>query len=147
MSRYAFIMPCAVILAACGAGHDAEPPSPSPTTEIVSETTTDGKSWLIEVRYRPSPPPLNEHFELDVLVRPSDRVASAPVHSVSVDADMPEHGHGMNTAPVVTGQGASWTARGMLFHMPGDWEVYVDVTGGDGRTERATFAVKLTARR
>ena len=39
------------------------------------------------------------------------------------------------------GDGA-YRVDGLLFHMPGSWEIYVSVAG-DGAKERATFAVWL----
>jgi hypothetical protein len=57
--------------------------------------------------------------------------------SLSVDASMPEHRHGMNYTPEITRQNAdSFRVDGLLFHMPGDWELYFDVAEG-GRAERA----------
>ena len=38
--------------------------------------------------------------------------------------------------------GNSWKAEGMLFHMSGHWELYVDITQG-GATERAQMDVDL----
>lgn len=53
-----------------------------------------------------------------------------------IDAVMPEHGHGMNYRPSVTAAPAGrWRAEGLLFHMPGTWELRLDVQA-DGRTER-----------
>lgn len=48
-----------------------------------------------------------------------------------VDAGMPAHRHGMNYRPTLapTGQG-TWRAEGMVFHMPGAWEVRLDIEGG-----------------
>jgi hypothetical protein len=56
---------------------------------------------------------------------------------------MPSHGHGMNTKPRLTRLGdGEWRAEGMLFHMPGEWELYVYV-GLDKAMERAAFPLKL----
>ena len=47
---------------------------------------------------------------------------------VAVDAIMPAHKHGMNYRPVVTHLGEGiYQASGMLFHMPGQWQVIVEV--------------------
>ena len=54
---------------------------------------------------------------------------------VSVSADMPEHLHGTTTKPVVksgSSQG-EYIVEGMNFHMPGWWEVTIDITGGGTR--------------
>ena len=51
-----------------------------------------------------------------------------PAELVRVDATMPEHKHGMNYAPTVQGGGnGRYRVEGLLFHMPGSWEVAFDV--------------------
>jgi hypothetical protein len=82
-------------------------------------------------------------FELTVEVLEEDgRKASGDI-SVSVDASMPAHRHGMNTMPQVSrDEQGRYHVSGMLFHMPGHWELHFDVTR-DGVTERAGFDVEL----
>ena len=62
---------------------------------------------------------------------------------VVIDARMPGHGHGMiyDVSAELTGSG-TYIARGMLFHMTGHWELYVDITDG-AWTERAQFDIEL----
>ena len=56
---------------------------------------------------------------------------------------MPEHGHGMNRVPKVAPRpDGGFHAEGLLFHMPGRWELYFDVTQG-AVTERAQTDVFL----
>jgi hypothetical protein len=59
-----------------------------------------------------------------------------------VDATMPEHRHGMNYRPVVSARSAAYRAEGMLFHMPGRWDVTFDVEG-NGRSERLTAVLQV----
>jgi len=62
---------------------------------------------------------------------------------VRVDANMPLHRHGMNYRPVVTAQSeAMFRAEGLLFHMPGRWDVTFDVDTG-ARVERLTGTLQL----
>ena len=83
----------------------------------------------------------NQHFSVDVELEAKDG-ESAGI-TVSVDADMPAHRHGMNTKPEVSAiDGAGYRAEGMLFHMGGDWVIKVDVTRG-GTTESASFPVSV----
>jgi cytochrome c peroxidase len=50
--------------------------------------------------------------------------------TLKVDAHMPAHRHGMNYAPKVTALGPGrWRAEGLLFHMPGRWELVFVVDG------------------
>ena len=76
------------------------------------------------------------------VVDSAGRVVSSTTE-VFVDAAMPSHGHGMNTRPrVQRNADGTHTARGLLFHMAGHWELYFDITAGDV-TERAQFGLEL----
>ncbi len=90
--------------------------------------------------YRPVPAkiPLGDHFSL-VFAVCANGGAPLPA-SVSVDAQMPEHRHGMNYKPSIkTEAPGRYRADGLLFHMPGRWELVFNLRAGD-RTERATHS-------
>ncbi|TWT40340.1 hypothetical protein RAS1_40480 [Phycisphaerae bacterium RAS1] len=113
------------------------------------QITSNGGAYRVRYRPRPQPIPMNAPFALDVEIEPiskdAGRAGGAERSDVmlNVDADMPEHGHGMNTKPIITRTGPGrFTVGGLLFHMPGYWEVYLDITR-DNRTERAQFDVTL----
>ncbi|MEO9576153.1 MAG: hypothetical protein ABJ263_12430 [Tateyamaria sp.] len=57
------------------------------------------------------------------------------IHKLVVDAEMPAHQHGMNYIPTVVdlGEGA-FRVDGMLFHMPGVWEIQMDLYDQTGIT-------------
>ena len=84
---------------------------------------------VLKLRPTPSPLPLNRPFALDITLCAQ---TGAPVSDPpKVDAWMPAHRHGMNYRPTVTALGPGrFRAEGLLFHMPGRWEVIVEV-GGD----------------
>ena len=67
-----------------------------------------------------------------------------PAELVAIDAQMPEHKHGMNYATTVRGLGnGRYRVEGMLFHMPGNWEVTFDVRdGGDIQRLAHDFVLK-----
>ena len=68
-----------------------------------------------------------------------------PVDAVllRVDAVMPEHGHGMNYRPSVTAApGGRWRAEGLLFHMPGRWDLIFDVRRGN-KVQRLSQALQV----
>ena len=54
---------------------------------------------------------------------------------------MPDHRHGMNYRPAVTLDGLSGTAEGLMFHMPGRWQLILDVRGAAGRETLTADAV------
>lgn len=83
-------------------------------------------------------PPKNKNFTLNVTVLDKDGKAEGEF-DIKVNADMPEHGHGMNTTPKVERTGKNtFQVSGMLMHMRGWWEIYVEVTKGCGPS-KATF--------
>lgn len=64
-----------------------------------------------------------------------------PAELVRVDATMPEHKHGMNYGATVASQGnGRYRVEGLLFHMPGSWEVAFDVRSGE-EIERLTHDI------
>lgn len=92
----------------------------------------------------PTPIPRGEVYALEVWVF-DGADATHPLTDVvlTVDAAMPEHQHGMNRRPVVHARaGGGFQVEGLLFHMPGRWELYFDVTRG-AITERAQASVEL----
>jgi hypothetical protein len=81
---------------------------------------------------------IGRHFAVEAVV-----CATPPTQALRVDAQMPEHRHGMNYRPTVAATGdGRWVAQGMMFHMPGRWQLVFDVERG-GRTERLTTDILL----
>ncbi len=109
--------------------------------EIPSTTTLRTGNDTYTVAYKtPVPIPLNRLFEVEVWVRGSEPNSALELR---VDAAMPHHHHGMNRTPVVEKRGPGhYLVSGMLFHMPGRWQMYFDVTNGPF-TERAQDDVHL----
>ena len=103
--------------------------------------TIEGKGYVVVFKTVPDPIVVGEHFALDFAVCP--RAKGEAPRSVRVDASMPEHRHGMNYRPVVTARAAdAYRADGLMFHMPGRWDLVFDVVGG-GATERLTGTMRV----
>jgi hypothetical protein len=103
---------------------------------------TSGGSFVVRARFDPDPPRVGELAALVVDVTDADGEVVNDVR-VRVDAGMPQHNHGMNVRPrVEQADAGGWRAEGMVLHMPGRWEVYVDVMDG-AWTERATLVVRI----
>jgi DNA-binding beta-propeller fold protein YncE len=121
-------------------------PSEAPAASRGAALTAISNDRVYEVTCtpRPSPIPLNEPFDLDVRISGhQERKLSVADVTLNVDARMPAHGHGMNTLPRVQKNGdGTFTVTGLLFHMPGHWELYFDVTRGKA-TQRAQIDVDL----
>ena len=83
-----------------------------------------------KILYRASPR-VGAHFSLDFVVCP-------PPEAVRVDASMPAHRHGMNYQPSIVSLGEGrYRADGLMFHMPGDWQLLFEIRSG-GTMERVT---------
>lgn len=125
----------ALTLSSCSPGEAPKPPSGK------RQGDSNAGTYAVAFEPTPSPIPMNQPFDLRFTVAP--KAGSADGLAVQVDARMPAHGHGMNRVPKVTRQGdGSFKVEGMLFHMPGHWELYFDISHG-GKTERAQFDVDL----
>jgi len=81
----------------------------------------------------PDPIPVGQHFVVEFAVCTRD--GAKPPQSVRVDASMPEHKHGMNYRPgITTIRPGTYRAEGLLFHMPGRWELTFDIVAGTTTT-------------
>ncbi|HUT48230.1 MAG TPA: hypothetical protein VM325_02730 [Alphaproteobacteria bacterium] len=64
---------------------------------------------------------------------------------IRIDARMPAHGHGMNYKPSERKLGPGHSRfEGLVFHMPGRWEISFDIFGADARKR---LSVTLDVRR
>lgn len=85
--------------------------------------------------------PLSHPFSLQVTL--CDPAHSNGPATLQIDARMPAHQHGMNYTPDVTDRGNGvYDITGMLFHMPGLWEIQVTLETDTG-TYPYTHAVTL----
>jgi hypothetical protein len=97
--------------------------------------------YVVAYRFQPEKPEVSAHFAIDLVVCPKRGSPSA--EAVRVDARMPAHGHGMNYVAKVKVLGdGRYRADGLMFHMPGRWELVFDVTAG-AVSERVTQGVEL----
>ncbi len=84
-----------------------------------------------------APIAVGRHFAIEVQLCPASAMLAR------ADASMPEHRHGMNYRPSVKPLGdGRWRVEGLMFHMPGRWELQFDVQAGD-RSERLLDTITL----
>lgn len=121
--------------------------SPGAAQTCVARVAGDGDemvestAYVVAYRTRPGPIVVGQHFSIDLAVCPRGDAPSPD--AVRVDAHMPEHRHGMNYRPVVTAQAAGrYRAEGLLFHMPGLWELVFEVRA-PGRSDRLIRSIEL----
>jgi hypothetical protein len=95
-----------------------------PPTLEGSKIATPGHELVFAAR--PAAIPLAEPFALEI----EFCAKSAGARLSKVDADMPEHRHGMNYAPSLIDKGAGrYRVEGLVFHMPGRWRLRFEVSG------------------
>ena len=91
--------------------------------------------------FKPEAISVSRHFALDIAICAK---STARPEAIKVDAQMPEHRHGMNYAPAVKATGPGrWRAEGLMFHMPGKWEFVFEVRAA-GKTDRMASAFQLS---
>ena len=90
-------------------------------------TRTAGEVWTAWWRPEPAPIKVSAHFSIRF------HLCGPPVSRVRVRGWMPDHRHGMNYRPVVTLNGRSGTVDGLLFHMPGLWQLILGIRGETAR--------------
>ena len=93
----------------------------------------EGTSIKVMLNVAPRQVTVSAPFEAHVTTCAAQSIS---VKRVTIDATMPRHRHGMNYLPSLKKTGNdSYTASGMLFHMPGLWRIEVGVSV-DGKTQR-----------
>jgi hypothetical protein len=127
-----FIVAIAFIAGSPAFGQPSELP---PGGQVVANADA-----TVRLSYRFEPSELKADRNFSLLV---DACSPETIETLVVDAQMPEHRHGMNYKPVVTKIGPNrWKADGLLLHMPGRWEFHFYMRGA-GRTDRLAHSVTL----
>lgn len=118
----------------------AAPPALACTPAFSGAAMAESAHYTLAWRALPAAIPLGSHFSVDFVVCPKAGVLLP--QSLRVDAQMPEHRHGMNYKAVVNNEGAGrYRADGLMFHMPGRWELLFELRGE--RTEQLVAEVML----
>ena len=137
MGKFMKTLCCMIILGTASAAAACTPELPAGGGKA---QTIESKKYTVAFRTQPEKIEIGKHFTVELAVC-ANAGAAAP-ESVSVDATMPEHHHGMNYRTTVTGSGGQYRAQGLMFHMPGRWE-YVFEVRAKGATERLTSSTTL----
>lgn len=152
-TSWAVVVIASSVLVACGEREQpretavSEAPD-APAIAVVEATRSDegvtaGGSWTVRWRSGPEGILPLEPFSLEVEVRDAEGRVPGEMVVVTADAAMPHHGHGMNFVPRTTSLGdGRYRIDGLLFHMRGRWEMFVDVER-DGLLERAQWTLEV----
>ncbi len=104
---------------------------------------SENKIFSVSYMSSREPVPINKIHMWELTVETPD---GSPVTGavISLDGDMPEHGHGLPTQPEVTddlGNG-KYMVEGIKFSMPGWWVMKFNIQSGD-REDNVTFNLLL----
>lgn len=94
----------------------------------------------IDIRSAPQPP-RSGLADIEMIVRGE---GGAPVSGLSIRVIpwMGEHGHGSNEVDASEVEAGRYVAEGVLFSMPGNWELVLEIGGSvEGSWETASFQV------
>jgi hypothetical protein len=111
---------------------DKQPPQDLGARE---KTTREG-TYRVAYQPKDQPMPLNDFTAWTLTV---ETPGGAPVNGeVSVDGDMPRHGHGLVTSPIAEGtKPGTYLVQGLKFHMPGWWQMVFTIDGPKGKDQVA----------
>ena len=130
-------MVAAALLAGTAEGGTVAPDACELAPGVIARGRADGSGIAVVFQARPPAIEVGRHFSLEIRACAD---GAAPLLT-RVDADMPEHRHGMNYRPSLTATGdGRYVADGLLFHMPGRWRLSFDVER-EGRRLRLTTDV------
>jgi hypothetical protein len=100
-------------------------------SSLAVTTESDGGTFKVELEPSASPVPVNELFELEVMVTVLRVLDDPNPLWLDLQTSMPGHGHGMNTRARVEPLGdGRFIVRGLLLHMAGQWDFTFDVAKG-----------------
>lgn len=112
--------------------------------DLSLERVTDHGVFRLQLKSGIEPIPTSRVHQWSVHVVGADGVPVTGA-SLKVDGGMPEHGHGLPTAPRAEpsiGPG-DYVINGMKFSMTGWWVLKLDVKATDGRADNITFNLVL----
>ncbi len=92
-------------------------------------SASEDNQIVVYFRGQPGAIPIGAFFSLDITICDS---AKRWAGTLTVDASMPAHGHGMNYQPEVQASASGFIAEGLLFHMPGQWRLDFNLQGDAG---------------
>ena len=99
-------------------------PAAQACTPAIEGPRLESKSYVLTYRAAPE---VGKHFSVDVAACAKN---GPPPKTLKIDAQMPEHRHGMNYRPEVKQLAPGrWQASGLMFHMPGKWQFLFVVEG------------------
>lgn len=123
--------------------HGNSDPITSNELDTATEKLTENGAYHVSFKSYLDPITINQIHTWVLHIESADG-QSVEGATILVDGGMPEHGHGLPTAPQVTqnlGNG-DYLVEGLKFQMGGWWEVKFNITA-NGNTDNVTFNIML----
>ncbi len=114
--------------------------APAAETEgAVGTGTLSREGARLVYRVAPAPLAVGRPFAIRACAEVGVAGAASLPRRIRFDAQMPQHGHGMNYQPSVVDEGGGWYRfEGSVLHMPGRWQLVFDVFDDTGRRRLTT---------
>jgi len=94
------------------------------------------------IAFRPDPSQIEVGMPFALIMNICTR-NDQPAELVAMEAQMPDHPRGMDSRPtIIAGKDGRYRVEGLVFHMPGRWELNFDVRSGE-ETERLSHDILL----
>ena len=107
----------------------------------MSSYSTNETYW-VELETTPAPIPFNDEFSVMVSVFKNDKTTPFEnTLNIEIDAQMPEHEHGMNQRPSSEPSNSGTVADGFLFHMTGNWTFDLSIEEEGAPQSREAVAI------
>ena len=112
--------------------------------DLSLERVTDHGMFRIQLKSGLDPIQISKVHQWSLHMSGADGVPVTGAN-IAVDGGMPEHGHGLPTAPrAASADGpGNYVINGMKFSMTGWWVLKLDVNATDGRADTITFNLVL----
>lgn len=139
LPRVAGALAALALVAACSHGQ-AEPAN----LDVASVRLSEHGAYRVSYKSDATPIPINQLHSWTLHIETPDGGPVAQA-AVTVDGEMPQHGHGLPTRPRVTRElgNGDYLVEGMKFQMGGWWVMAFSVAAGD-RADRVKFNLKLS---
>jgi hypothetical protein len=128
------------VVAVAGATACARPKN----LDLSLSRATERNEFRVQLASEAAPIPISKLHQWTVHVTGADGLPVSGA-KLAVDGGMPEHHHGLPTAPRVEAAATpgDYVIKGMKFSMTGWWVLKVGVATPDGRTDQASFNIVL----
>ncbi len=133
VSKVKLLIILSILLASCQGVSTSSSKRVMAQTSLKNTSQIASQSGRYHIEFSPSitDMPLNQYFDLEVLVKGTTQQPLSHSISLTFDAGMKAHNHGMNVKPIIKRLGKDkFKIEGVLLHMPGKWFIRFNLFRG-----------------